>query len=92
MKIVIIDYGMGNIKSIIGALKYLKADNIVLSNDIEEIKSADKLILPGVGSFAEAMANIKKLNLEEVLHQLVMEEKKADTWNLSGYAANGKIQ
>ena len=76
MKIVIIDYGMGNIKSIVGALKYLNVDDIVLSNNLEDIKSADKLILPGVGSFAKAMFNIKKLNLEKILHQVVIEEKK----------------
>ena len=50
MKITIIDYGMGNIKSIIGALKYLDVKEITVSNNPSEIASADKLILPGVGS------------------------------------------
>ncbi|HIP37709.1 MAG TPA: imidazole glycerol phosphate synthase subunit HisH [Crocinitomix sp.] len=76
MKIVIVDYGMGNIKSVTSALKYLRVDDILLSNDIVDLKSADKLILPGVGSFAKAMGNIKKLNLDEVLKTIVLEDKK----------------
>jgi len=76
MKIVIVDYGMGNIKSIVSALKYLNADDIVLSHKIDDIKSADKLILPGVGSFSKAMKNIKELNLDKILQQTVIEEKK----------------
>jgi imidazole glycerol-phosphate synthase subunit HisH len=76
MKIVIVDYGMGNIKSITSALKYLKVDDIVISNKPDDIQSADKLILPGVGSFTKAMANIKKLNLDKILHEVVIENKK----------------
>jgi len=76
MKIVIIDYGMGNIKSIISALKYIGVDEIVVSNKLSDISSADKIILPGVGSFARAMENIKKLNLDIYLKEAVIIEKK----------------
>jgi glutamine amidotransferase len=76
MKIVIVDYGMGNIKSIISALKYLGVKDIVLSNIQEEITNADKLILPGVGSFAKAMHNIKSLNLDTILQKEVIYNKK----------------
>jgi len=76
MKIVIVDYGMGNIKSIESALKYLGVEEIVVSHEFEEISSGDKLILPGVGSFFKAMQNIKKLDLDVMLNKLVVEEKK----------------
>ena len=74
-KIVIIDYGMGNIGSIQNMLKYLGADSIVTS-DKKEIKNADKLILPGVGHFKSAMDNINKLDISELLRAQVLEEKK----------------
>ena len=76
MKIVIIDYGMGNIKSITSALKYLGVAEIVLSHDSLEIETADKIILPGVGSFSEAMQNIKKFKLDKILKKVVIEDKK----------------
>ena len=76
MKITIVDYGMGNINSIIGALKYLKIDEIIVSNSLLEIASADKLILPGVGSFSMAMSNIKKLNIDTYLRDSVLVDKK----------------
>ena len=76
MKITIVDYGMGNIKSIIGALKYLEVEEITVSNNLSELVSADKLILPGVGSFAMAMSNIKKLNLDKYLREAVIVDKK----------------
>ena len=76
MKVVIIDYGMGNIKSIISALKYIGAYDITLTSSSQDIINADKLILPGVGSFAKAMHNINKLKLKEILTQAVIENKK----------------
>jgi glutamine amidotransferase len=76
MKITIVDYGMGNIKSIIGALKYLEVEEITVSNNLSELVSADKLILPGVGSFAMAMSNIKKLNIDKYLRETVIVDKK----------------
>ena len=76
MKLVIIDYGMGNIKSVVSAFKYLNIDNIVISNKYDDIKTADKLLLPGVGSFFKAMENIKKLNLDTILKEVVLEDKK----------------
>jgi len=76
MKIVIVDYGMGNIKSIVSALKYLGIEDIVISNNTQDLEHANKLILPGVGSFAQAIKNIKQLNLDTLLKKLVIEEKK----------------
>ena len=76
MKLVILDYGMGNIKSIVSAFKYLGVENIVVSNKYEDIKLADKLLLPGVGSFSKAMENLCKLELNKILDEMVFEKKK----------------
>lgn len=76
MKIVIVDYGMGNIKSIVSALKYLGVKDIIVSNTKDDLLAATKLILPGVGSFAQAMQNIKELNLDMILEELVIKDKK----------------
>ena len=67
MNVVIIDYGMGNLRSIIGALKYLGVEKISVSNNTKKLREADKLILPGVGSFSMAMRNIKTLKLDQYL-------------------------
>ena len=58
--VVIVDYGMGNLKNVYNALKYLNIPSKI-SKDTNEIKNADKLILPGVGSFKEAMKNLNNL-------------------------------
>jgi imidazole glycerol-phosphate synthase subunit HisH len=71
VRVVIIDYGMGNIKSISSTLKYLGVTDVSISADASIIKSSDKIILPGVGSFGSAMQNIRKLSLDEIIHQAV---------------------
>ena len=76
MKIVIVDYGMGNIKSIVSTLKYLGVEEIVLSYEYEILNSADKIILPGVGSFGKAIAQIKQKNIDKYLNEIVLENKK----------------
>lgn len=69
MKIVIIDYGAGNIQSIKFALKRLGFD-AVLSHKIEEIKNADKVIFPGVGEAASAMNKLKQKGLDKLIPKL----------------------
>jgi len=76
MKLVIIDYGMGNIRSIVGAFKFLGLQEIVISGRLSEISMADRLVLPGVGSFALAMENIRKSGIDKILKKVVVEEKK----------------
>ena len=68
--IAMIDYDAGNIKSVEKALQKLGAD-VVITKDPQEILSADKVILPGVGAFGDAMNNLKKYGLDEVIHQVV---------------------
>ncbi|MGM0508267.1 MAG: imidazole glycerol phosphate synthase subunit HisH [Fusobacteriota bacterium] len=64
--IVIIDYGMGNLPNVKRALNKF-TDEVKISSDIKEIKKSDKLILPGVGAFGDAMRNIDKLGLRNVI-------------------------
>ena len=66
--VVIVEYGMGNLKNVYNALKYLNIPSKI-SKDTNEIKNADKLILPGVGSFAEAMKNLNNLGLYELIRE-----------------------
>ncbi len=69
MKIVIIDYGAGNIQSIIFAIKRLGYD-AVLSHDVKEIQEADKVIFPGVGEASSAMAKLRSSGLDAIIPTL----------------------
>jgi glutamine amidotransferase len=62
-KIVIVDYGLGNIQSVVRAVEKSGARNVLVSSSIEEVESADKIILPGVGAFADGMQGLQRLNL-----------------------------
>jgi len=73
-KIVIIDYGMGNLNSVYNKFDKL-AEYVTVSNNILEIEKADKLVLPGVGHFAKGMENIKRQNLLRVLEKKVFIQK-----------------
>ena len=73
--ITIIDYGMGNIHSV--AKQILKYGiEIIVSSTASEIKKSEKIILPGVGHFGEAMKNLYKLRLIEPLSEFVFLKKK----------------
>ena len=73
-KVVIVDYGMGNIGSIVNMMKYLGVSAII-SSDINVILNADKIILPGVGHFDRAMSNIRDLGLMDVLKEMALVKK-----------------
>jgi imidazole glycerol-phosphate synthase subunit HisH len=73
--IVIIDYGMGNVHSVKNALDFLGYDALI-SNKEEDIRKADKLILPGVGAFRDGMKNLERFNLIKLLDEVVLEKKK----------------
>lgn len=69
MKIVIINYGAGNIQSIKFAIKRLGHD-AVLSSDVDEILGADKLIFPGVGEASSAMSKLRTSGLDKIIPEL----------------------
>ena len=72
--IVIIDYGMGNLFSIQSAIRYLGAESIIAS-DKNTIINADRIILPGVGSFYKAMENLHTSCLAAVLRDAVISKQ-----------------
>lgn len=72
--ITIVNYKMGNLGSIRNMLKYLGIESFI-SSDPNEIEKAQKIILPGVGSFDKAISNIKELGLFDVLNKKALKEK-----------------
>jgi len=74
-RVVVIDYGMGNIWSVTSAIKFLGEDCLV-TNDPHIIQKADKLILPGVGSFRRAMHTLEDKKLIDPLLEAVKVRKR----------------
>ena len=72
----IVDYGIGNTYSILGALKFLGYRKIKVSANAEDFFVSDALILPGVGAFQACMHNLKSKHLDDVLNDVVMGLKK----------------
>lgn len=72
--IIIIDYGLGNLGSIKNMLKKIGVASEI-TNDLSKIKLANKLILPGVGSFDDGMSNLMKFNLLNILNDKVLIDK-----------------
>ena len=72
--IAIIDYGVGNLFSLVCSLKAIGVDAVVTS-DPEIIKKADKLILPGVGAFEDAILKLKQSGLGELVCRLARDGK-----------------
>jgi len=75
LKVMIVDYGTGNLNSVKRSLDLLGVCSIV-SSDRADIREAEKLILPGVGHFGKAMSSLKRLDLVDPLHQAVLVDKK----------------
>lgn len=70
--IAIIDYDAGNLKSVEKALVYLGKEALITRNP-EELLAADHVILPGVGSFGDAMEKLHKYNLVDTIHKIVQQ-------------------
>ena len=73
--IVVVDYDTGNVGSVLNMLKKVGAKAQV-SRDPEVLRQADKLVLPGVGAFDEAMGNLHRFGLYDVLNEVVLEKHK----------------
>ena len=71
--IAIIDYDAGNIKSVEKAMLLL-GQEVKITREKDEILNADKVILPGVGAFGDAMGKIRQYGLEEVIKEVVKKE------------------
>ena len=66
----IIDYGAGNLKSVEKALASMH-EECIITRKFDEILGADRVILPGVGAFGDAMAQLKKYELDKVIQEVV---------------------
>jgi len=73
--IAIINYGLGNLTSILNIHKRLGID-AVITNDFKTIENAQKLILPGVGHFKKGMQNLQESGLQPLLEQEVLQKQK----------------
>ena len=83
-KVAIIDYGMGNLKSIINALDYLGVENKLIS-DPKYLFKYSHIILPGVGSFKKAIKNLKTNGMFETLIK-ISKKKTKNFWDMPRYA------
>jgi glutamine amidotransferase len=73
--IAIIDYGMGNLRSLVNAFDFLGKDAVVTS-DLEGIEQAERIVLPGVGAFGDAMAAIRSKGLDRTLRDQALVRRK----------------
>ena len=67
--IAVIDYNAGNLKSVEKALNYI-GEECVITRDFREIEAADKVILPGVGAFGDAMRELRRYELDKVIREV----------------------
>ena len=72
--IAIIDFNAGNLKSVEKAL-HLLGEETVITRSFQEIEAADKVILPGVGAFGDAMEQLKKYELDKVIREVAAQGK-----------------
>ena len=72
--IAIIDYGMGNLRSVQKAFEFLGFEAIITDKP-EMIQKADKVILPGVGAFADAIKTIREKKIDKEINKIVEEKK-----------------
>lgn len=75
MPVVIIDYGMGNLGSLRRALSECGAKEVIISQNPREIKAAEKLILPGVGGFADGIKNLRDNDLDQIIRVQALDER-----------------
>ena len=74
-RVVILDYGCGNVRSVFNAFRTLKCD-VKITNECQNIQDATHIILPGVGAFAECKTGLYNFNLVELLQKEVIEKGK----------------
>lgn len=75
MTIAIVDYGMGNVRSLQNAFEYFGHD-VVITDDHAVLEDAERIVLPGVGAFGDAMAAIRERNLQDVLTRQALVVRK----------------
>lgn len=67
-KIVVVDYGMGNLRSVAQALRAVAPEaNVIISGDVADIKSADRLVLPGQGAMPDCMSSLRESGVQDAV-------------------------
>jgi glutamine amidotransferase len=74
--VAVIDYGMGNLHSVASALEHVGADKVVVTHDAELIRSADRVVFPGVGAIRDCMAEIRRLKCDQLLLDVLGSQHK----------------
>lgn len=74
--VAVIDYGMGNLHSVESALRHAGAQQVVVTHDANELRSADRVVFPGVGAIRDCMAEIRRLHCDELLDTALREQHK----------------
>ncbi len=74
VRIAVVDYDSGNVKSVCKAIEYL-GNEVVLTNKMRDIINADGIVLPGVGAFGDCMGKLKKYGVVEVLKDEIAADK-----------------
>lgn len=74
LHIAIIDYGMGNLRSVEKAFQFVGYDACI-TDDINIIQKADKVVLPGVGAFQDAIATLRQKGIDKAIYNIVKEDK-----------------
>lgn len=73
--IVIIDYGIGNLSSVLNMFRKVGVEEVCISGEHETIRKASKILLPGVGAFDRGMENLESKGLVPILNQKALTEK-----------------
>lgn len=69
-RVAVIDYGMGNLHSVAKALEHVGEAEVIVTAEAGEILQADRVVLPGVGAIRDCMAEIHRLGLDQVVHEV----------------------
>mgnify|MGYP001461945259 FL=1 len=69
--VAVIDYGMGNLHSVASALRHVGASEVFVTNDKDQICSADRVVFPGVGAIRDCMSEIKRLECDDLLNEVI---------------------
>ena len=69
--VAVIDYGMGNLHSVASALRHVGAGEVFITNDKDQICSADRVVFPGVGAIRDCMGEIKRLGCDDPLNEVI---------------------
>lgn len=68
--VAVIDYGMGNLHSVAKALEHAGDCRVVVTSEAEQIREADRVVLPGVGAMRDCIAEIKRLELDRIIFEV----------------------